>query len=243
MRFKGLAVDFDGTIAWHGAVDEPTLNALLRLKLSGRKLMMVTGREIPDLLKAFPQAVNFDLIVAENGALLYEPVRKTFEKLAPTPPAKFGQVLHDRGVKPISFGKVVVATWEPHQHTVLQTIRDLGLELDIIFNKGAVMVLPTGVNKASGLVAGAKRLGLEPSQFVGAGDAENDHSFCNACGFFAAVANAIPSLKEHADWVTPSDHGAGVAELIDRLVEDDLKGFSPRSIPEPSPDPQPTNET
>lgn len=233
MNFKCLALDYDGTIAWHGAVDEPTIKALQRLKLSGRKLMMVTGREIPDLLQAFPQAVMFDLIVAENGALLYQPVRKTFEKLAPTPSPKFGQMLKDRGVKPISFGKVVVATWEPHQHTVLQTIRDLGLELDIIFNKGAVMVLPSGVNKATGLIAGARRLGIDPKNCAGAGDAENDHSFAKACGFFAAVSNAIPSLKEEADWVTPSDHGAGVAELIARLVEDDLSGFTPR-VPEDS---------
>ena len=51
----------------------------------------------------------------------------------------------------IEVGDVIVATWEPHETTVLQTIHDLGLELQIIFNKGAVMILPTGVNKATGL--------------------------------------------------------------------------------------------
>ena len=44
-----------------------------------------------------------------------------------------------------------MATWEPHEKTVLEVIRDLGLEFQMIFNKGAVMVLPAGVNKSSGL--------------------------------------------------------------------------------------------
>ncbi|MBK7857209.1 MAG: HAD family phosphatase [Archangiaceae bacterium] len=243
MKFRALALDYDGTIAWHGEVDQPTIAALKRLKSSGRKLLLVTGREIPELMTTFPEAGIFDLIVGENGALLYDPRAKTYELLAPRSPDRFVQMLRDRGVKPISEGKVVVATWEPHQHAVLHVIRDLGLELDIIFNKGAVMVLPSGVNKASGLRAAAKRLHLHLREVAGAGDAENDHSFCQACGFFAAVQNAIPSLKERADWVTPSDHGAGVAELIERIVTTDLKDFIPRSARQPSPADPPTPVT
>jgi len=37
-----------------------------------------------------------------------------------------------------------VATWKPHQDAVLDCIRELGLDLQVIFNKGAVMVLPAG---------------------------------------------------------------------------------------------------
>ena len=50
MRFKALALDYDGTLAWHGEVDEATVAALQRAKDSGRKLLMVTGREVPELL-------------------------------------------------------------------------------------------------------------------------------------------------------------------------------------------------
>jgi len=240
MSFRAVALDYDGTLAWHGEVDEPTLEALVRAKNAGLKLIMVTGREVPELVDVFPGHVVFDLIVGENGALLYEPRQRSYELLAPKPPDRFYAMLAARGVKPISQGRVVVATWEPHQHTVLRTIHDLGLELDIIFNKGAVMVLPSGVNKATGLQAAAQRLKLDPAEIAGAGDAENDHSFARACGFFAAVQNAIPSLKERADWVTPSDHGAGVAELIERMICGELDRVSPRSAREPSTAPQPT---
>ena len=116
---------------------------------------------------------------------------------------------------PLSVGRVIVATWEPHEKAVLETIRELGLELQVIFNKGAVMVLPSGVNKASGLDAALAELGLSPHNAVGVGDAENDHAFLARCECAVAVANALAALKERADLVTAGEHGAGVAELID----------------------------
>jgi hypothetical protein len=186
---------------------------------------MVTGRELPELLAIFPQIDLFELVVAENGALLYWPATKVEKKLAEPPPEQFVQLLKERGVGPISVGRVIVATWEPHENAVLRTIHDLGLELQVIFNKGAVMVLPASVNKATGLKAALKELGLSPHNVVGVGDAENDHAFLKYCEFSAAVANALPAVKDTADMVTPSDHGHGVIELIDSMVEHDLANF------------------
>jgi hypothetical protein len=125
--------------------------------------------------------------------------------------------LHELGL-PLQVGKVIVATWEPHEKEVLQTIKDMGLEMQVIFNKGAVMILPSGVNKATGLRVAAERLGLEPAQVAGVGDAENDHAFLEICGYSVAVANALPAIRDKVDFVTEGDHGDGVAELIERLL-------------------------
>ena len=62
-----------GTLAHDGIVSEKTLSALERVKETGRKLMLVTGRELPDLKQVFPELGIFDKVVAENGALLYTP--------------------------------------------------------------------------------------------------------------------------------------------------------------------------
>jgi hydroxymethylpyrimidine pyrophosphatase-like HAD family hydrolase len=43
---------------------------LERLADSGRKLPLVTGRKLDDLLKVLPQVELFDQVVAENGGLL-----------------------------------------------------------------------------------------------------------------------------------------------------------------------------
>ncbi|TIO95793.1 MAG: DUF87 domain-containing protein, partial [Mesorhizobium sp.] len=103
----------------------------------------------------------------------------------------------------------------------LDVIKELGLELEIIFNKGAVMILPSGINKATGLAAALKDLRLSPHNVVGIGDAENDHAFLRASGCSIAVANALPAVKETADLVTREARGKGVEELIGKLIKQD----------------------
>ena len=230
MRYHVLATDYDGTIATDGVLDAPTIDALRKLLGTGRKLVLVTGRELTDLRRACPHLELFEIVVAENGALLYRPSNKAQTALADAPPPGFVAELERRGVAPLSTGASIVATWEPHSQTVLDTIRDLGLELQVIFNKGAVMVLPAGFNNATGLAAALGELRLSPRNVVGVGDAENDHSFLKLCELSAAVANALPAVKDAVDIVTKADHGAGVAELAAALVENDLAG--PRERPE-----------
>ncbi|WP_180899841.1 HAD family hydrolase [Martelella soudanensis] len=226
MFFRALAADFDGTVALHGGVDGSTLDALLRLKKTGRYLILVTGREINDLRHALSRLDLFDLIVAENGGVIYDPQADDEDALAAPPPAAFVQKLMERKVEPISIGRTIVATWHPHEGDVLAAIEELGLELQIIFNKGAIMVLPGGINKATGLAVALRRLGLLPQNVVGVGDAENDHAFLKICGCSVAVANAIPSLKTAVDIVLANDHGAGIVELVDRVIDQDLH-FAP----------------
>lgn len=230
MRYHALAADYDGTLALRGRVDNPTLAGLERLLATGRKLLLVTGRELHELLEIFPQIHLFEWVVAENGALLYRPSTREEKLLTPPPLPEFVEKLRERGVAPMSVGRAIVATWHPHETTILETIRDLGLELQVIFNKDAVMVLPSGVNKASGLLAALDLLGLSPHEVIGVGDAENDHAFLSLCECSAAVDNALPAVKHTADLVLKKDHGEGVVELIDMLVEDDLKDAEPRLI-------------
>ncbi|MBW4565316.1 MAG: Cof-type HAD-IIB family hydrolase [Mojavia pulchra JT2-VF2] len=221
MRYFALATDYDGTLATDGHVNENTLTALERLRASGRKLIMVTGRQLDDLQRVFERIDLFDYVVAENGALLYSPTSGEEKLLGSQPPQEFIQTLRDRHVDPLSVGRVIVATWHPHETTVLETIRDLGLELQVIFNKDAVMVLPSGINKAVGLLAVLDEMKLSPHNVVGVGDAENDHAFLSICELSVGVANALPILKEQVDFVTNGNRGDGVVELIDKIIAAD----------------------
>src|SRR5512142_1286064 len=191
MRYVALASDYDGTLARDGRVNDATLAALERLRASGRKLLLVTGRELHDLLRVFPRIDLFDRVVAENGALLYDPTTRDVQSLAEAPPDEFVRELQRRGVAPLSVGRSIVATWKPNESIVLPVIRDMGLELQVIFNKDAVMVLPSGVNKASGLRQALDGLKLSVHNTVSIGDAENDHAFLAASECAVAVANAL----------------------------------------------------
>lgn len=227
MRYTAVALDFDGTIAHDGEVPAHVLEGLERLKQTGRKLLLVTGRELPELLAIFKPIELFDRVVAENGALLYRPQTGERVELGDPPPKALVDLLRARGV-PLSVGASIIATVEPHETVVLQAIRELGLERPVIFNKGAVMILPPGINKASGLARALKELGLSARNLVAAGDAENDHALLDAAEYSVAVANAITTLKEAADRVTIAMRGDGILEVIADLIENDLVKSPPR---------------
>lgn len=217
LPLRALATDFDGTLAHNGTVKETTLNALVRLKQAGLKLILVTGRETNELISIFPQLSLFDLAVMENGAVLFHPGTGEMKALVDPPSTEFVSRLLKLGI-PLQVGKAIVATWEPHETEVLLAIKELGLELQVIFNKGAVMVLPSGMNKATGLNSALLQLGLQAAEVAGIGDAENDHAFLEICGYSVAVANALPSIREKVHLVTAADHGDGVVELIEHLL-------------------------
>ena len=223
MRFAVLATDFDGTIACEGVVAPPTVDALRRAKSAGLQLILVTGRgrELTSLFNTFADTAVFDVIVAENGAVLYRPDSAKVERLADPPPPALIDALTKENV-PFSAGHSVVAAVEPYGPQIHAAIRALDLAWEVIPNKDALMALPIGVSKASGLLHALRTLSLETTRTVGVGDAENDVALLQVCELAAAVNNALPSVKRIADVVTVADNGEGAVELIDRLLAGEL---------------------
>ena len=224
MKFRALATDYDGTIAHDGHVDDDTVAALQRVRDAGLQLIMVTGRELTDLFNTFQHVDLFHRVVAENGAVLYEPATKHIEVLGAAPPRALIDRLTQEQI-PLSVGHSVVATVEPHEQAVLAAIRDLALDWHVIFNKGSAMALPSDVTKASGLRPALDALGVTPEMTIGIGDAENDLVFLRGCGLAVAVANALQTVKDVAGLVTAGARGAGVAELIERWLAGDLEAM------------------
>ena len=220
MHYLVLASDYDGTLATDGRVAPTTLAAVDRWRRAGGKFVLATGRELNDLLATFDRIEICDRVVAENGALLYDPKSQRSRLLCDEIPRAFVEKLAERGVGPILAGRGIASTWQPHEATVQQTIYEMQLPLEIILNKRAVMVLPHGVDKRSGLQAALEEFKIDRERAVGIGDAENDIQLLDGCGFGIAVGNALPALKQHADWVTVGERGAGVEEAIARLLSE-----------------------
>src|SRR5262245_30243896 len=122
MRYLALATDYDGTLASDGIVDGSTLAALDRARDYGLRLILVTGRLLSDLFATFPRPDLFERIVAENGALLYDPAADHVRVLAQPPPPALLQRLSSAGV-PLAVGRSIIATAEPYEHIVLSAIR------------------------------------------------------------------------------------------------------------------------
>jgi HAD superfamily hydrolase (TIGR01484 family) len=228
MILHALAVDYDGTIAENGRVHEATAAALARVRESGRRVLLVTGRMLPDLRHVCPGADRmFDAIVAENGAVLYVPERREVKRLADAPEPALLEALQRHGVA-FDVGESIIATNAPYAEAALAAIRETGVERTLIFNKGSLMLLPGGVTKGTGLTAALATLELSAHNLAGIGDAENDHAFLGMCECAVAVADAIPALKERADHVTRSNGPGGVVEFVDEHLLEDAVRLVPR---------------
>lgn len=220
MRFAALATDYDGTLAHNGVVDDGTLASLERFRASGRRLILVTGRQIRDLRRIFPAAGMFDAVAGENGGVLWLPQRGEETALAPAPSAPLLEALRAAGVAPLDSGRAIIASDTSQAAKIARVLDETGAGYRMIFNKNSLMLLPAGVDKATGLRAAARALGLALAEIAGVGDAENDEAFLSECGLFAVVANALPELRERATFAARSGWGAGATELIDWILQD-----------------------
>jgi hydroxymethylpyrimidine pyrophosphatase-like HAD family hydrolase len=223
-----LACDYDGTIAEQGRVAPATSAALARVRESGRKVVLVTGRQFPDLKGVCPEAEQmFDAVVAENGAFLYLAAHRETKALGDAPEPTLIDALRRHAVE-FDLGVSVIATSEPFSESALAAIRETGVERTLIFNKGSLMLLPGGITKRTGLEAALQAMELSIHNVVGIGDAENDHAFLAICECAVAVADAVPALRERADYVTREPAGRGVTEFIEDHVLNDLTEIVPR---------------
>jgi hydroxymethylpyrimidine pyrophosphatase-like HAD family hydrolase len=228
MRYVALAAGFDGTLARDGRCDERCLESLRSLAVTGRKLILVTGRVLRELLEIFPDARLFDYVVAENGAVMYRPATRESAILAQAPPEILIQELQRRQVAPMSVGSSSITTLQTNEGPIRDTLQKLELDFQTVANDGVLSVLPNGVDKASGVQAALKELGISPHNLVAIGDGENDIALFALAEHAAAVRNADAALKRVADRTM---HGAwcdGFLELAHELVANDLAAALPR---------------
>ena len=222
MRFRVLACDYDRTIALKGVLVESSRRALREVRASGRKLVLVTGRTLEELLDVFDDLDLFSLVVIENGAVLYDPGTQEERPLADQVPLALIDALRRHEGKPMIVGRVIVSTAGENEPALMRVISETGLDLKLATNRDSVMVLPPTVDKGFGLRAALEELGEEPSHVVAVGDGENDVALLDAAGVAVAVENAVEELKQRADIVLTAPGVEGIRELCTSLARHDL---------------------
>lgn len=230
MRYVVLAAGFDGTLTRDGRCDERCIDALRELSATGRKLILVTGRELRPLLEVFPEARIFDYIVAENGAVLHRTATRQSEILGQAPPEILLQELRRQRISPLSVGSSIITTTTEHAGAVREALRKLKLHLDyeLVSNDEILIILPPGVDKASGINEALRELGVSRHNLVAIGNGENDLPLFASAEHAVAVNNSSDAVKQAADRVTESSYCEGFMELARDLVANDLAYASPR---------------
>ena len=222
MRFRLLACDYDRTIATDGVVGEAVRAALRAVRDSGRLLVLVTGRNMEELLDVFTELRLFDRLVVENGGLMLDPRRDVERMLCAPVSGRLLEELRRRGIGPLIVGRSVLSTPIENDEAVRATAADLGLRLALIPNVDSLMVMAAGCGKAAGLEAAAAELSVPLAEAVAVGDGENDVALIDCAGAGVAVAHAVPELKSRADIVLQLPGPAGIIDLCRSLAERDL---------------------
>lgn len=220
MKFSVLALDYDGTIAVHGALDPGVRQAIADLRARGVAVALVTGRRLDELRHVAGPLHFVDVVVGENGAVITFPSSAYTTTLGPPPPPSLIAALREAHVH-VDVGQVIVEADANDDQRILRAIRELELPLVLLYNRGRLMVLPQSISKATGLQHALKILRLSPHNTVGIGDGENDHQLLEVCELGVAVAWGSQALQQVADRVLPGEGPADVAHFIRRLLADD----------------------
>lgn len=217
MKLSAFALDYDGTIARDGVFDADVRQAIAEVRRRGILVVLVTGRRLAHLRQSAGDLACFDIIVAENGAVLEYPGTGRHAVLGHPPPRPFLEALRARDI-PCEAGEVVVEADACHAPAILELVRGLELPLMLAFNRSRVMVLPPAIAKSTGLRQALHTVRISLHNTVGIGDAENDHDLLDACETGAAVEWGSPALAAIADDVIRGAPGRAVAEYIRRVA-------------------------
>jgi hydroxymethylpyrimidine pyrophosphatase-like HAD family hydrolase len=212
MKFRVLALDYDGTIAQDGILEPTVKAAILDARARGIVVVLVTGKILADLKSLVGDLSFLDAVVAENGAVLSF-LSGHSRVIGQPPPSAFIEELRRRRIEFLT-GQCVVESDANASSRILEVIRQLELPLQLLFNRGRVMILPQGVSKGIGLRAALATLRLSVHNAIGIGDAENDHDLLSTCEMGLAVGWGSTALQQEADEVLRGDGPRAVAAYI-----------------------------
>jgi hydroxymethylpyrimidine pyrophosphatase-like HAD family hydrolase len=217
VNISALALDYDGTIARGDALDPAVRDAIAEARAAGITVLLVTGRILDELRRVAGDLHFVDVVVAENGAVVYFPHSDHLTLLAPPVPTALADELQRRGVPHLK-GRCLIDGSADDAARILGAIRDLETPHVLIFNRSRVMTLAQGVSKATGLRAALEMLRLSPRNTVAIGDAENDHELLRLAEIGVAVEWGSGSLQAAADDVLAGVGPPAVAAYISNLA-------------------------
>lgn len=247
MKYKALFLDVDGTSVVHGMNNIPSprvTSAVAQCMKAGVSVSLATSRPLIGVQQVVEHLRLNGLCVISSGAQIYDPQKKKIIVEIQFPKSAMRRILDIAqeykkkimvfdGEKEISYDGIhtprkVVGMWFPElEPAILVQIHDDLASVDGItahrmesWTPGfeCLDITQKDASKLHGIVEVAKRLDVHTDEIIGVGDGYNDFPLLMACGLKIAMGNAVPELKEIADFVAPSVDEDGVATVIEKFI-------------------------
>jgi hypothetical protein len=213
MLFRALACDFDGTLASEDRIGAEARAALGQARTAGLRLILVTGRTFFELTRVCDCLDLFEAVVAENGGVLYYPAESMIRDQGPPPPGRLLAELDRRGVY-YQAGRVIVGTARSDEEAVREALAATDVTREIVYNRGALMLLPTGMSKGTGIQQAARLLGLSTTMSWLSAMRRTIFPSSTACGWSGCPASGASEVRSRADWIFPGENGQSIAAAI-----------------------------
>ena len=206
------------------------LNRIARTNNNQPAVTICSGRPAP-YVEALLQGMDGHVpAVFENGAGLYVPNGYQF---LPHPDIlenshilavrqRLGETVVREGLAYFQPGKdysLSLFAYQPADTPQLKgwveaALGSLTLTVDLVYSVSCLNILLKGSNKAKGVEFLAASTGIQLDEMLGVGDSEVDLEFLTGVGYSAAPENAVKSVKDVVDYVSPFQTSAGVRDIL-----------------------------
>lgn len=221
-------------------------DAVERARQKGAEFTIASGRSliwIEEIIKGLDLKVP---LILDNGARIYDPVKKSYvwESLVKEETAKkvleilskdksLRIIVSDDGnrfenieqINKWKISKILVLGITPGKakrlHDELRNIPNISVTRSISgTGKKSQSVHVTDADATKQVAAGKlmEFLGIRKEEIIGIGDSYNDFPLLMASGLKVAMANAVPELKEIADYIAPPYYEHGVVDVIEKYI-------------------------
>lgn len=245
-KYKALMLDLDGTTIPNNPKGLPTKKVTEAIHKANELLHVgiVTARprsmviDIIDILQLTGPAIingGARVIDAVSGKILYEqqipkPLMKELYELLTKKGYKLltndgdKEIVEEENYVPINPLSLYITNVDATSaDTIINSIShypDIAIHKIPSFIKGEVWIEinHASATKQHGIFEAAKILKIDTHEIIGVGDGYNDFPLLMACGLKVAMGNAVPELKEIADYVAPTVDEDGVADVINKFI-------------------------
>ncbi|MEA1992835.1 MAG: phosphoglycolate phosphatase [Euryarchaeota archaeon] len=216
----GLIVsDIDGTLTdGKRRIITEAITVMREAEKAGFNISLSTGNTLGYALGASRLIGTSGGVIAEDGGIIS--YKSKIEMLGTLDePMKCYELIKEKAaLLPTFLRKTEVVVDNITVDEILEVVMNHNLAIEVCDSTYGIHIKNRGVNKGTAMKKLAEMMQIPLADTVFIGDSYNDLPAFEVTGYSIAVKNAVPELKEIADYITEGSFGEGGAEAVRKIM-------------------------